>query len=77
MSTADEPPTGREGPENRPGRPTRSVKQTRALLIGVLVGGIVLVVAFMLLVSQCGTGNDGGIYGSGPGPAEAVAVSAV
>jgi len=72
MSTADKPPPARRDPENRPVRPTRSPRQMRALLVGVLVGGIVLVVAFMLLVSQCGTSEAGGIYGAGP-----VAVSAV
>jgi hypothetical protein len=37
----------------------------RALIVGTIVGGIVLVVAFMLIVSQCGTGADGEIYGAG------------
>ena len=72
MSTADQPPPGRRDPENRPARPTRSPNQTRALIVGTVVGGIVLVVAFMLIVSQCGTGADGQIYGAGQ-----VAVSAV
>jgi hypothetical protein len=44
----------------------------RTLIIGTVVGGIVLVVSFMLLVSQCGTGDAGEIYGSGQ-----VAVSAM
>jgi hypothetical protein len=65
MSTADEPPPARRDAENRPGRPTRSPKQMRALIVGTILGGIVLVVAFMLIVSQCGTGADGEIYGAG------------
>jgi hypothetical protein len=72
MSTADEPPPARRDPDDRPVRPTRSPKQMRTLIVGTIVGGIVLVVAFMLLVSQCGTGADGEIYGAG-----LVAVSAV
>jgi hypothetical protein len=65
MSTADEPPPPRRDPEDRPVRPTRSPKQMRTLIVGTIVGGIVLVVAFMLIVSQCGTGADGEIYGAG------------
>ena len=65
MSTADQPPPGRRDPENRPARPTRTPKQMRALIVGTVVGGIVLVVAFMLIVSQCAPGADGQIDGAG------------
>jgi hypothetical protein len=50
----------------------------RALIIGVLVGGVVLVVGFMLLVSQCASGDDGQADGSGPAPAaQSVVLSAM
>jgi hypothetical protein len=72
MSTADQPPPAPRDPEHRPAGSRRSPKQMRALIVGTVVGGIVLVVAFMLIVSQCGTGADGEIYGAGQ-----VGVSAV
>ncbi|TFV87721.1 hypothetical protein E4P40_11165 [Blastococcus sp. CT_GayMR20] len=72
MSTADEPRPPRPDPADRPARPTRSPKQMRALIVGTIVGGIVLVFAFMLIVSQCGTGADGEIYGAGQAAVSAV-----
>ena len=62
MSTADDP--------ERP--PSPDPKRSRRLIVGVVLGAVVVVIAFMLLVSQCGTGNDSEIYGAGVVPPSAV-----
>jgi hypothetical protein len=70
MSTAEDPerpPAGRSSPDPR--RP-------RLLIAGVVLGVVVFVIAFMLLVSQCGTDSETEIYGSAAGVAT-TATSAV
>ena len=58
MSETGDPP-GRDDPAGPPERPTLSRGRGRALIVGTIVGAAVLVIAFMLLVSQCGAGDDG------------------
>jgi len=77
MTTADEPTPDQREPGPPPGEPARSGKRIRTLLIGVVVGGVLFVIAFMLLVSQCGTDDSGGIYGAGPATVVPTGVSAV
>jgi hypothetical protein len=61
MSTADDP----EGP------PSADPKRSRRLIVGVALGAVVVVIAFMVLVSQCGTDNGSEIYGAGVVPPSA------
>jgi hypothetical protein len=59
MSTADDP--DRPPPDQRssvaPGR-------ARMLIALTVLGAVVLVIAFMLLVSQCGTDEDNEVVGA-------------
>jgi hypothetical protein len=71
MSTADDP----ERPPSA-GPPRPNPKRTRLLIAGVALAAVVLVITFMLLVSQCATDGDSEIYGSG-GVAPSGDVSAV
>ncbi|SNR30839.1 hypothetical protein [Blastococcus mobilis] len=64
MSTADDP--DRSPSADRTGR-----KRGRLLIAGAVLGAVVLVLGFMLLVSQCGTGGDSEIYGRGAVPSSA------
>ena len=50
-----EPEDPRRGMRPRP-------KRGRAVLLGTFAGLIVMVFAIMLLVSQCGTGDDDEVY---------------
>jgi hypothetical protein len=50
-------PTGRPTPEGR--------RRGRLLIPGVVIAAIVIVFAIILLVSQCGTDEEGDIYGAG------------
>jgi hypothetical protein len=61
MSTTDDP-------DQPPDRPTVDPKRSRQLIAGVVLGAVVFVIGFMLLVSQCGTGDDDEIYGRGAVP---------
>jgi len=55
--TTDHPvPAARE-----PGQPPR----TRSAGIAVVLAALAIVVAFVRLVSRCGTGDEGEIYGAG------------
>ena len=64
MSEAGDPP-GPDDPAGPRERPTMSAGRSRALIGGTVLGAALFVIAFMLLVSQCGTGDDGGeIYGA-------------
>jgi hypothetical protein len=56
-------PDERDRPPVRPSGKART--RTRAVIVGVTLGALVLVFGFMLLVSQCGTGDDSEIYGAG------------
>ncbi|MGY1730338.1 hypothetical protein ACI798_02365 [Geodermatophilus sp. SYSU D01045] len=67
MSQAARPPDPddpRRGMQPRP-------KRGRAVLLGTFLGLIVLVFAFILLVSQCGTGDDDEVYEDDPAGAPA------
>lgn len=65
MSEAQDPnrrderdrPTGESSPAGR--------RAGRKFIPLAFVAGIVVVFLFMFLVSQCGTGDDGEVYGSG------------
>jgi hypothetical protein len=59
MSTADDP-----GRPPRSDRPSIDPKRTRLLIAAVVLGAVVLVIAFMVLVSQCGAENDSEIVGA-------------
>ncbi len=63
MSTADDP--DRPPPDDRS---TAGQKRSRLLIAAVVLGAVILVIAFMVLVSQCGSGNDSEIYGRGTPP---------
>jgi hypothetical protein len=64
MSEAGNSP-GRDEPARPPERPTLSGRRSRALIVGTVLGVALFVIAFMLLVSRCGTGDDGGeVYGA-------------
>jgi hypothetical protein len=73
MSTAEDPerpppdrPPPYRAPSDRPptGPGGAAPRRNRLLIAGVVLGAVVLVIAFMLLVSQCGTGDDSEIYGA-------------
>ncbi|GAB3197928.1 hypothetical protein GCM10027261_24200 [Geodermatophilus arenarius] len=67
MSQAARPPDpddARRGMQPRP-------KRGRAMFFGTFLGLIVLVFAFILLVSQCGTGDDDEVYEDDPSGAPA------
>lgn len=76
MSSAEQTPEGRD-----PDRPSQGVTQSgrrrgRLLIPGVIIAVVVIVFAFMLLVSQCG-GDSGSVYGLGPDVVGATAPSTV
>jgi hypothetical protein len=76
MSSADQTPDGSD-----PGRPSHGVSDSgrrrgRWLIPGVIVAVVAFLVAFMLLVSQCG-GGSGSVYGAGPDVVGGVSASAV
>jgi hypothetical protein len=64
-------PAGDES-EQPTGRPTPAGRRRGRLIIpGAVIAAIVIVFVFILLVSQCGTGDDGSIYGQPAGAAPA------
>lgn len=68
MSVSDDRPGGEDHPAEEPqlGR-----RRARAVIVGTVLGVTVLVIAFMLLVSRCGTGDGGEISGHPGDPAAA------
>lgn len=63
---------GRDEPGRPPERPILSGRRSRALIVGTVLGVAVFLIAFMLLVSQCGTGDDSEIYGRAGHPSAAI-----
>ena len=65
MSTPDDPRQDSRGqPTGRGSEPAKG--RARFLIPGGVVAGLVLLFAFILFVSRCGTGGDGGeVYGQG------------
>ena len=63
MSETERPPG--EQPRQPGGPPTTPAggRRGRALIVALVLGAAAFVIAFMLLVSQCGTDEDGSIYG--------------
>jgi hypothetical protein len=59
---------------DRPERPGGRRGRGRLILQSTVLAAVLLVFAFILLVSQCGT-DDGSIYGSGEGTAPALLLS--
>jgi hypothetical protein len=59
-------PDERDGPPARPSETPRP--RSRALIVGAALAAFVLIFAFILLVSQCGTDDDSEIYGAGDVP---------
>jgi hypothetical protein len=77
MSSADESPESRDPGRPSPGISDSGRKRGRWLIPGVIVAVVLFLVAFMLLVSQCG-GDSGEVYGLGTDIALALpALSAV
>lgn len=72
MSTAEDP--DRPPPDQPPPDQRSSVAPGRArMLIALTVlGAVVLVIGFMLLVSQCGTDEDSEVVGAAAAPTAAV-----
>jgi hypothetical protein len=69
MSSADQTPEDRDPGRPSPGISDSGRKRGRLLIPGVIVAVVVIVFAFLLLVSRCGA-DSGQVYGSGPdGPA--------
>ena len=64
MSEAGNSP-GRDDPDGESERSTLSRGRSRALIVGTVLGVALFLIAFMLVVSRCGTGDDGGeVYGA-------------
>jgi hypothetical protein len=64
MSSADPTPEGRDPGRPSPGISDSGRKRGRILIPGVIIAAILIVFAFILLVSQCG-GDSGEVYGRG------------
>ncbi|MCW2740800.1 MAG: hypothetical protein JWR45_1222 [Blastococcus sp.] len=64
MSRADGRPGGREQGRTPSDRPDLGRKRGRIVISGVIAGAVLLVFAFMLLVSRCG-GDGSEVYGAG------------
>lgn len=62
MSSADDTPAGREPDRPPADTPAPGRKRGRILIPGIIVAAILIVFAFILLVSQCG-GDADEIYG--------------
>jgi hypothetical protein len=73
MSAADDR-SGREDPDRPPEPPRLGRHRGRAVIVGVVLGAAALVIAFMVLVSQCGTGDESEIYGRAGNPTTATAL---
>jgi hypothetical protein len=64
MSSADHDPAGRDPGRPPADSPALGRKRGRIVISGVIVAAILIVFAFILLVSKCG-GDAGEIYGRG------------
>jgi len=64
MSSAPQTPEDRDPARPSPGISDSGRKRGRLLIPGVILAAVLLVFAFMLLVSQCG-GDSGSVYGLG------------
>jgi hypothetical protein len=64
MSSADDNPAGRDPGRPPADSPTLGRKRGRIVISGVIVAAILIVFAFILLVSRCG-GNASDVYGQG------------
>lgn len=75
MSEAQDP-NRRDERERPAGASNAGRRAGRKFIPLAFVAGIVVVFLFMILVSQCGTSDDGEIYGSGA-PTDAPAATLV
>jgi hypothetical protein len=66
MSTAEDP--------ERPPSPERTGARSRVAIAAAVLGAVVLVIAFMVLVSQCGSSDDTEITGARAVPASVSSV---